>query len=669
MRIKKGVLKDLKVICCLCLITSFCFAQKQLLSFPHQIFEAKVGTEEWGNFSKSGQVPKPDFKYKIVFSIPYSQENQYLYTHDNQKATLRSSNGVYFGGKYNKTSDRFFGEEFYFLPLKMDHQGFQEFSLIIENSEGLLKDFSFLSSSVRTPNLDNLEVCSEKEFLKKVLSIRAKDKETINLINLFVGALGFTSIFVFLLFFFNGLHEFLYYGLYLFSYFLFGIFHTRFYSEVGLWLGNTPLLHQNLPESFIWVGMFFYGFFAIYLLQINKKELPKLLLYLKFISWYSLLCAFIVGVTSVFFNNQTWNDYIFNFIRFTYSPLGAVGILWILIKVKSKLSWILAIGISLWAILGNYSSFFAVQEGYELTSVSNGNNSALFWVIIGLLSESTMFSAALGIRIKMSEDERSKSKETLIEKLSEIKVLKEQENEVLEKKVLEKTTELLRAKAVLEEQKQFQIKQSYEKQIAISEMSALRSQMNPHFIFNSLNSIRHLVLTDQKKKSAKYLSKFAKLLRQILEFSRTNKVTLKAEIENIRIYLELESERFDDSFRYDIDTSDFDAIELEEIEIPPLLLQPFVENAILHGLRNSPKIKKELKLSLSKIKEGMCIEIADNGIGRVAAAKIRKHKEQSLGTKITQERIQIFNETYDTNIDVQFLDSDNGTIVKLLVLN
>lgn len=610
-------------------------------------------------------ISSPDLAYKLSFSLANADslaKKLYLFTGKNQEVILSYEGIVKKGGKYIANKDLAIQDVFYFISFTIPAHSTINFNVEIKNSTGFLNDRSLLKKSTQKPEWKELAIFNETEYLRKVGEINSKDWPYMNLLNVFIGALGFTSIFVFLLFLLNKQKAFLYYGCYLFSYFLFGIFHTRAYTIIGQKIGDFPVFQQMLPESLIWLGMFFYGYFSIHLLQIKKHNYPKIRKYIIFISWFSLLAGMIIGIINLAANNLYWNKEMVEWIRLIYSPLGFIGIVLFIWKVRSPLTVFLAVGVSIWAILGNYSSAFALGLGYELTAVGLGNNKALLWLCIGLLLESIMFAFALGKKIKITEDERLVNQEALIK-------YKEEENVRLEQLVNQKTNELLAVNNLVEEQKKLEVKQAYEKRIALSEMSALRSQMNPHFIFNSLNSIRHLVLTDQKKKSATYLSKFAKLLRQILEFSRENKVTINGEIENIRIYLELESERFDDSFRFEINTSDFETYELEELEVPPLLLQPFVENAIIHGLRNSPNPVKELKLSISRTDRGICIEIADNGIGRVAAGKLRKHNQQSLGTQITQERIQIFNETYDTNIEVMYVDSAEGTTVRLFVLN
>jgi ligand-binding sensor domain-containing protein len=177
------------------------------------------------------------------------------------------------------------------------------------------------------------------------------------------------------------------------------------------------------------------------------------------------------------------------------------------------------------------------------------------------------------------------------------------------------------------------------KQIAEIRMLALRGQMNPHFIFNSLNSIQHFITTRNKEEALNYLSKFSKLIRKILENSRENTVSINNELELLELYIQLEQLRFSNKFDYHIAIDE--KIDMENTEIPPLLIQPYIENAILHGLINKHD-KGDLWLSLERNNGLLICKIQDNGIGRarsqeIEQAKVSRHK--SLGIKVTEERI------------------------------
>jgi ligand-binding sensor domain-containing protein len=190
------------------------------------------------------------------------------------------------------------------------------------------------------------------------------------------------------------------------------------------------------------------------------------------------------------------------------------------------------------------------------------------------------------------------------------------------------------------------------KQIAEIRMIALRGQMNPHFIFNSLNSIQHFITTRDKEEALNYLSKFSKLIRKILENSRENTVSISNELQLLELYIQLEQLRFSNKFDYHIAIDD--KIDMENTEIPPLLIQPYIENAILHGLINKND-KGDLWLSLERNNGMLICKIEDNGIGRARSQEIEQGKvsrHRSLGIKVTEERISGLFELLDYKMEV-----------------
>jgi tetratricopeptide (TPR) repeat protein len=199
----------------------------------------------------------------------------------------------------------------------------------------------------------------------------------------------------------------------------------------------------------------------------------------------------------------------------------------------------------------------------------------------------------------------------------------------------------------------------------------LRQQMNPHFIFNTLNSIQYYMYQHDKIATNNYLTKFSRLIRKILENSQLALVSLKDELDVIQLYLELETLRFKDKFTFEIILDD--DIDTLTYKIPAMLIQPYVENAVCHGLINKPD-NGLLIIQMKICDQHICCTIQDNGIGREAAMEIQKQKESthnSLGTKITESRIKLTNQLYGTDLKVIYTDlkdSENqpaGTLVEL----
>ena len=192
-------------------------------------------------------------------------------------------------------------------------------------------------------------------------------------------------------------------------------------------------------------------------------------------------------------------------------------------------------------------------------------------------------------------------------------------------------------------------------ELARSEMRALRSQMNPHFIFNAINSIQHYVLTNEKELANKYLVKFSKLMRNVLELSKEEMITLAEELETARLYLEIEALRFNNAFEFNIISGP--EVDATSCRLPPLLIQPFIENAIWHGLLLKEG-RKRLEISVDRQGDGFRIAIDDNGIGREMAGRFQNAelKRRSFGMDITSERLEVLRKSHGLDISYNVID-------------
>lgn len=203
------------------------------------------------------------------------------------------------------------------------------------------------------------------------------------------------------------------------------------------------------------------------------------------------------------------------------------------------------------------------------------------------------------------------------------------------------------------------------------EQRLLRSQMSPHFIFNSLNSISSYIGQNQTGEARQFLAKFSRLIRYILENSRKSMVTIDEEVSTLRLNLELEQMRFDHKFDFDIKVSG--EIDAENTYIPPLLIQPFVENAIIHGVSALDE-RGYIKILFSKQGEHVKCIITDNGIGRMKSKLLKeKTNHHSLGLQVTEERIEILRKNYHTDVKLEITDlidqkgNSGGTKVELII--
>ena len=193
------------------------------------------------------------------------------------------------------------------------------------------------------------------------------------------------------------------------------------------------------------------------------------------------------------------------------------------------------------------------------------------------------------------------------------------------------------------------------------ELKALRSQMNPHFMFNSLNSIKNYILKSKPADAAQYLSSFAHLIRMILQNSREQTVSLSQELETLMLYIELEKLRFKKGFEFTCEVDE--RLDLDEIHIPPMLLQPYVENAIWHGLMHKEE-DAVLSLGFQKQNGTILCTIDDNGIGREKAMELKSssaRKYKSMGMGITKDRIDIHNKMNAMGIEVDIIDKSTNS--------
>lgn len=198
--------------------------------------------------------------------------------------------------------------------------------------------------------------------------------------------------------------------------------------------------------------------------------------------------------------------------------------------------------------------------------------------------------------------------------------------------------------------------------VSATEMKVLRLQMNPHFIFNSLNSVSDYIARHETHTAHYFLSKFAKMMRQVLEHSEKSEITLAEDLQVVETYIQLELMRLRNELSYEILVGP--GIDPEVTMVPPLIVQPFVENSIWHGLSGKDRPGR---ISIRVMKEGGMIRyiVEDDGIGRKAAGKNGSAGRRSMGLRITKDRLDIINQTKRSSAGVEIFDLAEGTRVEL----
>lgn len=418
------------------------------------------------------------------------------------------------------------------------------------------------------------------------------------------------------------------------------------YSYAGKLVFHVMPYYLQVSEGLQY--LFYAAYVAFSASLLNAFSYRGLSVYIKTIIAVFLLYA--VSVTVYQFATHTYQlpSSGFVLIRLLSYVLCIAAVVWIVLQVNSPLkkffllASVIFIAFTAWAAVSNLYRSVDPKPFFYITPMAA--------LKTGVLLDSIVFAAALGYKMYLTEKEKRHNFQSYIQQLEVNEQLVRNMNVQLEQTVAKRTAEL-------EAQKEKQIRLEYERQLAQLEMQSLRSQMNPHFIFNSLNSIRYQIQTAQYKNASDYLMRFSKLLRLTLENSRHEMVTLAEELALTQLYLDIEGQRFGDTYRYHIEVAE--NIDPDEIVLPPLLLQPFAENAIKHGLMNSNKPEKMVRISVNEVSGGCCICIEDNGVGR-QASQMRKQEggleHQSLGMKITMERMRLFSLHENVSLTVQVED-------------
>ena len=296
-------------------------------------------------------------------------------------------------------------------------------------------------------------------------------------------------------------------------------------------------------------------------------------------------------------------------------------------------------------------------EGYQLISniySQTGHFDSAFYYLnkYTALKDSVLthkFLSRLNYFASVTEDDRKQASLVLLDKDNKIKEAQLRQQSLVNKIligsififallgfIILRNVSLKRKNEILgNKKKQAELQQ----QAAEFKMQTLRTQMNPHFIFNSLNSINRFILENNKPNSSRYLTKFSRLIRMILQNSQSSSISLKSELESLELYLEMETMRFDNHFSYKISVPP--DLNISRLKVPPLIIQPYVENAVWHGLMHKEE-KGDLDIEITQEGDYLHFKITDNGIGREQAARIASKsatKHKSMGLLITADRI------------------------------
>lgn len=474
-----------------------------------------------------------------------------------------------------------------------------------------------------------------------ILSILSQPNE--NGITLFVlGIMFILSLYHFLLYFQHKDKAYLYYSSYTLLIFI-GLLNRPTNGFIVTLIEPFKEVLDHLSLSFILNYNLIYFLFFLTILDLKSYSIKWNSFVLK--SVYILFSlSILIEIGYQFTDNiQIITKGHFVFMVATYL-LGFI-ILIPMVKMNNPIKYYIIIG-SLFLVIT--SLFVTIIKRVDLSPDEIEIRYSVFY--FGLIFENILFSMALGAKQKNILHEKNISQEKLIGQLKENERLKNEIQEQLEQNVKNFSK-------IAEAERIEKIKAKYDKELTELKMTSLRSQMNPHFIFNSLNSIKLYIINSEKENAIYYLNKFSKLIRRILAITQEKEISLSDEIETLKLYLKMENIRFSNEIDYTI-TIDKN-INIETVKIPCLILQPFIENAIWHGL----SIKKgDKKLDIIVEKETpfhVGISIIDNGIGRKKSHQINKLKtlqKKSIGINLTKERLKNFYKEYKEEYSLEFID-------------
>lgn len=465
-------------------------------------------------------------------------------------------------------------------------------------------------------------------------------------INFLIGILFILGTYHFLLYFQQKDRSYLLYGAYAFTVMLTLLpsLTQGFLYSLHPDRGFLPLVETFLIE----VSYALYFLFAYRFLEM-KKNAPRWDSFIRKAIYVFLLFCSIIQLAFLITGDERLSAFSYTFFLVYIPILAILGFIPIFRSSNPLRHYIIAGSLLLFL-----TSLVPVFMYILFQWVPEGNKVGYTIYFMGLILENLAFSLGLGHKQKLLLRENVDSKKQII--------LQYEENEKLRQEIqrqLEQNVESLQSQ--VEADKLEKIRARYDKELAEMKLVSLRSQMNPHFIFNSLNSIKLYIITNERENAVYYLNKFSKLIRRILSATTEKQVSLAEELETMELYVSIENIRFQGEIHFQVERDP--ELFLEEVKLPGLLLQPFVENAIWHGFPLS-KREKILQLQLEKM-EGprVRIRITDNGIGRKRSGELNRqklHKRKSLGINFTQERLRTFYSNYREPFSLEFEDLTDG---------
>ncbi len=482
----------------------------------------------------------------------------------------------------------------------------------------------------------------------------------------FCGAIGVLTFFITLLFIRNRERIYAYYALFLVFILIYTFINIQAQTKLDDLFNGHLRNNKRLFEPVTLLSFSFYIFFSIELLNIKRQNSSLF----RFFNIWGICCViYAIAYFLLFAYIFEFRSIIFACVRIVIFSLSFFLLIKIIREIKSPVKMEFVCG-TLAYFIGSFVATLRFVYG-DLPFPAFYQLPAYIYFLMGVLIETLFFASALGYRLYHANAEKQANKEQLLVQMMKNERLIKNMNQQLEASIIIKEKEITKKQQILKTQEKQILENEFEKKLLQSEMLANRMQMNPHFIFNCLNSIKYLIQANENEKAKSYLVLFSRFIRKILDTSAVNAIPLIDEIEITKNYLELEKKRFNDDFSFHIKNEI--SADLQQTLIPPLLLQPFVENAIWHGLMNSDKATKEIHINVYKKTNQIVIAILDNGIGRVKAVEMNQNKlKKSMGLNMVKNRIGLLSRHMGQEIQFQIADDIKnsevqGTLVEIII--
>lgn len=471
----------------------------------------------------------------------------------------------------------------------------------------------------------------------------------------FQGAIWIMMFYMFFLYFQNNRDTtYLFYGLYMFCAMYYLLQKVAGDGPFYFLFGENPMVRYILNEPTQWLVFFFYNMFILRFLEIRRfsQKLSRIVvgISIAYIVYMIAESAYFI----VTFDKEVQAS-MFMISRVIVLTLSFFTIGYTIIAVRSPLLRYIVAGTVFFILLSTVSMMYSLRvEWLPDTSLYPIN-----FMQIGIFGEILFFSLGLGKRIHITSTEKEEVQQAYIDQLVRNEEIIQESNRNLSEQVFKRTNEIIYKSKELEKEREQKLKTQYEKQLMESEMSTLRLQMNPHFIFNSLNSIRYYILKEDSEKASDYITAFSKLLRMILQHSREKTIKLEDELDALRLYIEFERTRFENKFDFSIDVAE--DVDVADIPIQPLLIQPFVENSIWHGLLHKDGIG-HLLVRVFMEDQFLMVIVEDDGIGRGKSREYNSAKSstyKSMGMQITKDRLRMMAKVQNSNSGYEIVDLVN----------